>query len=469
MRPQQLLHLLLGLVLIGCGTKVTSVCRGQGACCALSGKTTSYMCERNEAACLAKTNEYPGTTAVYNFNVRDHKHTAAVTNGCPIEKQDVMFWADDPFEFDVRATPKADLPQTIKTTDGHIVSAEHPQYCRALCQTTDAELCPVMAMRSDVQLALLFNVARAAQNPPKETTVVPIAKLLAEFGVVESTNLCERGDLTLSPTNSLNIGSKQCRSEITSPTSVGELTAEVVSERVLEGLITASAAVAEYPEKARGFSININDPEYADDFSGPVTRIGVVNISNVFGQISGQNGPKCAALVPYQEAKYDFIKMSRYIEKDPRSVARFFQAVKTFRDEISKLGKDAKREVESIEVGEALFPYTHYFELLASIGKKYGSSVSIPPRIVGLPDAAPDFDQFLRVIDADLCSRSMAQTSAEDLIRLIPTYGEGSNIGEPFLLVREKIAAEILQCKFSAQKITTKAREVIDETIKGLK
>lgn len=469
MRAQQFLWTLLLIALSGCGVKVTSVCGGHGACCALSGSITSYTCEKTEAACISKTTAYPGSKAEYPFDVHNHKKEDIVKDGCKVETQDVGIWDDDPFEFKLRAKLKYPLPQTIMTSDGRTFSADDPQYCRAMCQTTDADLCPVMAMRSDVQLGLLFTVARAAQNPPKMTTVVPIGDILAEFAVPESANLCGRGDLILSPTNSLNIGSGQCRTEITSESSVGELTAELTAENVLEGQILSADSVAQYLSEDRRFTISINDKYYSDYFSGPVTRIGIVNVDNVFGQISAKNGPACAALVPYEEDKYNFGKMSEFVTKTPSSVASFLKDISAYRNKVSKVSGDAERDVETIEVGDALFPYTRYLDMLAEIGAKHGQPSPLPARVSDLPDTAPDFDQFLNFIDADLCSRAMTDTPAEDLIHLIPKYGEGNRTIDSLLLEREGIAAKILLCKFSSQKITAAARDVIEKQIKRMK
>jgi hypothetical protein len=459
---------LVALILLsGCGEKTASLCGASGgSCCKTTdrtGKTAGTICLKTYDECQKAAPA--GGSFVWQYTSNDKKDKDA--GYCERQTRNVPFWSEDPFVYLVRAALKPAMPRSITSAQGNTIAQGDAEYCRALCLTGDAGLCPVLPLRSDVSLSTLMLMQRVAENPPKTTYVYPVEQIMDDFRVSADTNLCKRGDLLVTPTSSINVAPSECNSQIQQISSLGDIDVELISAKNLISTFIADKKIASYDIKNSAFSLKVNDASYSPYYSGNIRYTGRMTATKIFAQIDASKQMSCGALVPIVDQEYDLEDLSNAVEKDPTLPGAALRALAAYRASVLRgRTKVVEDDVNNIKTDDDLLHYGAYLSALKNVAVKHGVNAPSPKTVEGDSDKSRTLEGLLRLIDVHMCSKTLEKTPVEQLLPLIPMATK-NNIDLDLLDRREAIAGAILQCKYSAEYISPHAGEIIGLTVQN--
>lgn len=462
------IYVVTALLLGGCGEKIASLCgQSGGECCAVqygadqTGKYTSKVlsCRRSADACLEAAGKYGGVPRFpYSPDIGTER------GQCEMKIATVPIWEANGLitlarSISAIATTK---PTEIKGLGGELVRKTDNNYCQQACLSGDAGLCPTVVLRNDISLGLLTTFVDLAENVAATPKVTKMSEVMANFGMSGIGNACGRGDVVSSTTAIVNSAPLECPVEMMTSTALGNFEAKLSLPVEISGVPVPSEKLVAWSDEKTAISLAVANSALQPIYSGPIEAAARVDHTSIAAQVRGKADVGCAQIVPEVEAEFDVRAKSQAMEAQPDSVRQALTKLSEYRQRLlSDLSSDRKKELEQLVISSTLQPFNQY---VAAMDKIAGANKLPPSDLanvkISTPHGAITATDVIKLIDIQTCSDANATTAASKLIALQPMVTDAKDFSSPGLQ-RNTVAGQIIQCKFSAEKISPKAKDIL--------
>ncbi|MGO7969899.1 hypothetical protein ACC705_02715 [Rhizobium ruizarguesonis] len=451
-----------GLLLSACGEKLDSVCsKSGGQCCKVSygdsgnGSYSSsvFTCRPSGQSCLELANKYGGTP--------DFPHSIDIgteRDKCEAKIKLVPFWQS--FQSFVIQVVQYTGNESVQRDDGSVASSSNHDYCKIACLTGHPGICPTLSIPNDTSLGLLTTFVDLAEQVTDQPKITPVRDVLANFALGDEANGCKRGDIVSSTTSIVNSASELCRVEEIPTSTTTKIDSSLSLPQVILGKPLPTEKTVVWEDKATALELTVNDAVLSMRYSGPVIAASRIDHDGIAAKVQGKSDVGCAELVGNISKHLDVRAAAKVIEGHPDVVKLAMKSFSEYRAHLTTILPTADQDhLNSLSVVAKLFPNSEYIDQVNQIARSKGVEEYSGSEKIGSSHDISSSD-IITMIDIQLCSDTNASRSASELVVLVPKANSQNDISK-LSAEREKIAGQIIQCKYSSQKIPPNVKDIL--------
>lgn len=465
MRGSHVVGIMLMLfVIVACGEKVTSICGGTGACCAIgyndNGKNVYTVFQ-----CVAKDKCGPDCQAKYQGQT-SCPYADADEGQCGVQKKTVWIWESD-FWDSQAATATAAKPADefgAKAADIKAAALDRnsPTLCRDACAEGSATSCPTVMVPNSVSLGLLTTMSQIADEGDLTDRLIPISQVEKNFGVEGGLAACPRGDLLVRNGQLLNSG-ERCDAEI-DPMADSRIEATLFTDPVVIADLLKNPGMLTFAEDAKGFGLDFVRDDFDTLFGGSLSTAAVArktSIAVTMKRPAGEDQP-CVAVEGISTRASSFHSVAKLLSLKPDIMTSAMDVVSSAvpSTDASDTETDVAAETKS------LLPLTSEYRRLLSDGDPATASrlkSSNFPVTTDEGEFVISLPQALLFMDLEICNRQLSGKTSSEIVEMLPLLRPDVEMPASDMEAREQLAGELLLCRFAYESLPSELKAAMSK------